>query len=278
MNSSRIFISYNYQDYKEASIIKDKLESFGLEVFTGEFNSGQDFYKKINYSVNSSDYFLILLSHHNEKSEWARFEMNKVRHDFYYRDVVILPVMISKVKKPYSLKNVKTFNLYENFESNLDKLSLYLKNIKYLDFNLISQYEFVDLITDLLVKLKFKIDGKEVIVSDFGVDIIASSRNNNQLVGSFTTNWIIECKFYRSARIDLSTIKKLSQQLLTNFPNYNGILITNSLITSTSVETLEIIKKKEKVNIELVDGRKLKQLLLNFPELIERYFNGKEGF
>ncbi|WP_047984592.1 TIR domain-containing protein [Ornithinibacillus californiensis] len=278
MKGSRVFISYNNQDYSKASIIKERLESVGLEVSIEEIETSNDIINDINYKISSSDYFIILLSEHYVESKWTEFEMNKIRSDFYYRNIVIIPVLISKVKKPYSLRNFKSFKLYEDFDNNLEYLSSYLKNIKYLDFDLISEYEFMNLVSELLVKLKFKIDNKEIRQLDYGVDIIASSINRNQLVDSFTTNWLIDCRFYKSSRVDLSSIKELSYQIRTNYPNYNGVLVTNSLITSTTLETLEIIRKKDKVNIFVVDGRKLKQLLLKYPELIEKFFFGIGGF
>lgn len=278
MRSSRVFLSYNHQDYHEASIIKMSLENVGLEVSTDSFESNNSFYREINHKVKTSDYFIILISHHTESSEWTKFEIEKIRHDFYYRDVVIIPVLISEVKKPNSLKNLKSFKLYEDFEKSLNELASYLKNIKYLDFDLIAGTDFENLITDLLIKLKFKIDDGKINQSDYGIDIVASSINRNQLVDNFTTNWLIQCKFYKNSRIDVSAIKQLTNQLVENFPNYNGIFITNSLITSTILETLDIMQRRNKVNIEVVDGRKLKQLLLKYPDLIEKFFYEKGGF
>lgn len=278
MKSSRVFLSYNHQDYHEANIIKMSLENVGLEVSIESFESNNSFTREINHKVKTSDYFIILISNHTESNEWTKFEIEKIRHDFYYRDVVIIPVLISRVKKPNSLKNLKSFNLYGDFEKNLKEFASYLKNIKYLDFDLISASEFENLITDLLIRLKFKIDYEKIHQFDNGVDIIASSINRNQLVDSFTTNWIVQCKFYKNSRIDVSAIKQLTNQLVENFTNYNGILITNSLISSTILETLEIIQKRKKVNIEVVDGRKLKQLLLKYPELIDKFFYGTGGF
>lgn len=277
MKNSRVFISYNYQDHFQASLIKERLRRVGLEVITVEIDIGKDFIKEIKYQISSSDYFIILISNHSIKSKWNTFEMTKIRNDFYHRNVVIIPVFISKVNKPYFLNNFKSFRLYDDFEKSLNELSSYLKNIQYLSFELISEDEFISLVSELLVKLKFRIENK-VRQLDYGVDIIASSTNRNQLVDSFTTNWIIECKFYKNSRVNLSAIKELSNQLLNNYTNHNGILVTNSLITSTTLETLDIIRKKNNVNIELVDGRKLKQLILKYPELIEKFFIGRGGF
>jgi len=272
-------MSYSYEDHTKALIIKERLQSVGLDVIANDFSFGENISKDINYKISSSDYFIILLSEHTNSNEWVNFEINSILKDFHYRDVIVIPILISKVKKPSSLKEYKTYNLYEDFEKNLKKLSSYLKNVVYLDFDMISGYEFEQLIADLLRKLNFKVQQPQVHAQRGSeIDIIASSTNKNSLLGTFTTKWIIECKFYKNSRIDLSSIKKLSSHLLNDYPNYNGILITNSLITSTVLETLEIIKKKEKVNIEVVDGRKLKQLILKYPKLIEKYFVERRGF
>lgn len=279
MRDSRIYMSYSYEDHTKALIIKERLQSVGLDVIANDFSFGENISKDINYKISSSDYFIILLSEHTNSNEWVNFEINSILKDFHYRDVIVIPILISKVKKPSSLKEYKTYNLYEDFEKNLKKLSSYLKNVVYLDFDMISGYEFEQLIADLLRKLNFKVQQPQVHAQRGSeIDIIASSTNKNSLLGTFTTKWIIECKFYKNSRIDLSSIKKLSSHLLNDYPNYNGILITNSLITSTVLETLEIIKKKEKVNIEVVDGRKLKQLILKYPKLIEKYFVERRGF
>lgn len=277
MNSSQVLISYNIEDHKEANIIGERLREVGINVIATELSPSQfeHVLQSINYRVNSNSYFILLLSQHSLKNEWTNIEINKILNNFYYRDVVIIPVILSNVKTPLALKTFKTFNLKNNFHHNLDELVNYLENIKYLDFNSLDAYGFHNLIADLLIKSKFKIEERAVRAFE-EVDFLASSKNNNQLVGNFTTKWLVECKFYNSARIDVTSIKHISKQLKTDFPNHNGLLITNSILTSTALETLEIIENKNNVNIKVVDGWKLKQLLLKYPNLIRKHFIGRE--
>ncbi|MDA1617289.1 restriction endonuclease [Bacillus cereus group sp. TH204-1LC] len=269
MRKSTIIISYMNNDYDTAQKIQLKLENLGLLVTL----SSSDIIEELSYSVNPEDYVILLISNFELGNKRNEDYLQEMIEEFYYRGVNLIPVILSGQKKSPILNNFIGFNLSHDFEKNLDKLARYLKNVNNFDFENINGYEFELLIRDLLKRMSFKIEDTDSECIDDRVDIIASSINRNQLVGNFKTKWIIECKFYRAERLDVNAIKKFTYLISNQYPNYKGILITNGVITSAAKEALKMLNKKEKVNVYIVDGGRLKQLLLKYPGLISTYFS-----
>lgn len=272
MRKSRVFISCNHYDYNAAEIIKLRLEQVGLEVFLSIPDTGGNFDTRLNYSVSPDDYVILLMSNFEKRDMEKWVNLDKIVKEFHYRDVNLIPVQLSGKRRYPILNKFIGFNLSTNYEENLDKLVSYLENINKLDLEKISGREFESLITDLLQKMNFKIE-KARFTAHNEIDLLARTINKNPLVGSFSTNWIIECKLYKTARLDVSTIRKFTYLISEKFPNHKGILITNGVITSAAREALDILSEKEKVSLYIVDGGQLKQLLLKYPDLIKKYFS-----
>ncbi|WP_411739856.1 restriction endonuclease [Peribacillus sp. S4] len=274
MRKSRVFISCIGYDYIAAEQIKERLEKVGLEVFF--IDRGENFNNRLTYAVSPDDYVILLMSDfyrigNESNDQWI--DLHRIVKEFHYRDVNLIPVYLSKMRKSSILNKFKGFNLYNDFEENLDKLVSYLENVNNLDFEEINGLEFQLLIIDLLKKLKFKIEEVKQRSKNFDIDILARSIHKNPLVGSFTTNWIIECKLHKTNRLDVSAIREFTYLISAQFPNHKGILITNGVITSSAREALEILGEKEKVSVYIVDGGQLKQLLLKYPDIINKYFS-----
>ena len=52
----------------------------------------------------------------------------------------------------------------------------------------------------------------------------------------------------------------------------NGMLITNGQLTSTALDWLEYNEKEKRISITVVDGIKLKLLILKHPKIVDEFF------
>lgn len=276
-HNPKIFLSYSYQDKQKSNIIAEALTNADLEVYYDQYeiNNGNSLTEMIYKSIKSSDYFVILISSESIKSKWVLHELNKfLSKEMYSRDIVIVPVLLSRCKLPETLKNREKFNLSSNFEKGLNKLVSYLKNIPYVDFKMLDAVLFEELIKDLLERLKFNINESYNRHTDYGFDIKATYNHKNPFGGTLKTNWIFQLKFYRNSRADISSLNKLSYLVSDNL---QGVLVTNGQLTSAARRWLNDNEKKEKTKIKVIDGIQLKELVLKYPDLVEKYFHREEG-
>lgn len=267
MKDSKIVILYLEDSYITAKKIQSRLKSEGLQVVL----KSSDFFKDVNYYTSPNDYVILLIPSLKHEDYLYKEDLVKIINEFNFRGINFITVNLGKRKDPLLNKFV-SFNLSQEENKTINKLAAYLTNIQFLDFEKISPWIFEELIADLLKKMSFNIETINMRVDGYEIDIIANSSNRNQLIGTFNNKWIIECKLYMHSRIDVNTIKRFKYLISEKFPSYRGILITNGIITSAAQEALEILNTKETGYIYIVDGGKLKELILKYPELVMKYF------
>jgi hypothetical protein len=111
-------------------------------------------------------------------------------------------------------------------------------------------HEFEDVVENLLSKMGFHIEGRQA-AADGGIDMIASKED--AIVGG---KYIIQCKRY-SGSVGNAVIRDLYGVVHSESAN-KGVLITNSTFTR------EARRFAEGKPIELIDGAKLQELLLQY--------------
>lgn len=279
-SSKRIFLSYSYSDKEQAIRIIDELNLNGLQVISDEsdYAFGKVISEKVFNSLEYGDVFILLLSKNmrNSRSFSAEFKefINKKLNP---RDITIIPVVLSSIRLPKFLNHLIKFNMRINFDVQLNNLVKYLTQIRFIDFNILDYYRFEQLIFALLKRLKLKdvhlIDSK----TDFGYDIEAVSRHKDPFGGYVETKWVITVKLYKHSRADISSLNNMSH-IVYNLPrDYNGVIITNGQLTSSAKDWLYYNEKENRPNITIIDGVKLKELILRYPDLVNEFFgNGGE--
>lgn len=119
-----------------------------------------------------------------------------------------------------------------------------------MNIDLLNGHEFEALIVELLEKMGFSI-GERKLTSDGGIDILAKN-HQPMLEGTY----IIQCK-RKSKKVGQPVIRDLYGVVHSKNAN-KGLLITNSTFTE------EAKKFAEGKQLELVDGEKLRSLLIQF--------------
>jgi hypothetical protein len=88
---------------------------------------------------------------------------------------------------------------------------------------------------------------------------------------------VFEFKYYKNARADINSLRQLSSYLEQLPMDFNGGLITNGILTSAAQEWLKENERRKRTNIRIIDGLKLKELILKHTDLVHEFFTGGRG-
>lgn len=276
----RIFISHQAGSGDIALRLADALTQRGLRPFLDEYDitPGENILSHLLYSVESSDFVLLLLpSGLSQESRWIRRELDKsLDYKIKSRNVSVVPVFLGRrpVVSPFSSSVSFSLDLDASprlIDNQIDRIAEYLRNLPRVDFEILSPVQFEELIFALLGKLHLN-DVTRARNADFGFDMEAKSRVRNPFGGYSFITWLIEVKFTKSARVDISTLHQLSHYLEHHPVEINGVVVTNGQLTSTAREWLEDNARSKRTSLTVVDGTQLKELILKHPSLVETFF------
>lgn len=141
---------------------------------------------------------------------------------------------------------------------------------KDIDFLKLSDSEFEEVCFELLIKLGFKGLVWRRGGSDSGRDIEGRFSVNNPLVESYDEKWFFECKRYKSG---------ISPELLNSKIAWADaekpkhlVIFVSSYITDGSRTWLDKISIEKYYSIHVIEGKRLKNLLLRFSDIVTKYF------
>ena len=277
---ARFFISHADRQTELARKLANGLADAGLVPIldSSSLGVGDDLLRHVLYSVESSDIVLLLLPEgQSSDARWFRHEINEViSYKLRSRNISIVPVYLGR--KPSSARELGGIFFSIDFDEygepsarSIEKIASSLRYLPRIQFDLLSPFEFESLVIALLEKLRF-FDIVQNSTHDNGFDLQASTRARNPFGGIGVITWLIEIKFRSDSRADISSLYQLSTRL-EKFPlETNGVLITNGQLTSTAREWVEQNRKKKRTSITIVDGIQLREMLIKYPALVDRFF------
>jgi hypothetical protein len=140
-----------------------------------------------------------------------------------------------------------------------------------IQFEQISPRGFENLCYDLLVKYNFHNLIWREGGADNGRDIEASFIFNNTIKNK-ETKWFFECKHYTSGGVPPEHLNSKIAWADAELPN-SIVIFVSSYLTNNARTWLEKISPQKQYEIICIEGEELKERLLNYPDLIERYFS-----
>jgi uncharacterized protein with PQ loop repeat len=107
-----IFLSHDHEDKQFVRRLDSDLKNAGVRVWVdeAEMRIGDDIKKKINYGLNNSEYFGIIISSHSVASEWVDYELNLAASSRKKREK-ILPIRIDNCPLPKKLEEMGILNV-----------------------------------------------------------------------------------------------------------------------------------------------------------------------
>ncbi|WP_321288276.1 restriction endonuclease [uncultured Sunxiuqinia sp.] len=139
-----------------------------------------------------------------------------------------------------------------------------------IDFSKISPNEFERLCFELLLKYGFSQIIWRQGGADNGRDIEGYFDFNNPIANQ-RTKWFFECKHYTSGGVPPEHLNSKMAWADAEQPSYLVIFVS-SYITTAARTWLESIKLTKQYKIIVIEGEELKGRLVQFPDLIERFF------
>jgi hypothetical protein len=141
---------------------------------------------------------------------------------------------------------------------------------KDIDFAAIDWKQFEELCFDMLVNFKYHSLVWRQGGHDKGRDIEACFKVKDTIVEPYHEKWFVECKHHQGG----ITINDLSEKIdwaRSERPSH-FLLMTNSHLTQGTREWLSKQEKKLDFKIHLLEGKQIKRLLLQIPDLAIKYF------
>jgi hypothetical protein len=142
-----------------------------------------------------------------------------------------------------------------------------------IDFSLLSDTLLEELCYDLLVRRGFQSLSWRQGPHDKGRDIEGEFEALNPLVGRYTERWFFECK-HHSRGVGKSELSSATEWADVEKPDHLVLLVVPH-ITNQCREWLDEKRKRTSYRIHTLEGKQLKNLILQYDELIGRYFLNK---
>ena len=139
-----------------------------------------------------------------------------------------------------------------------------------IDFSKLTGRKFEELCLDLLNRVGFHSLGWRQGGADQGRDIEALSSANNPLLGVWGESWFFECKNL-SGGVSVNDLAEKIVWADAERPEH-FVIVTSTYVTTNAIAWLRAIRKSKSYQIHTVDGKRLKKVIMSFPELMERYF------
>ena len=267
----RVFLSYAQGDNVIARQIVEALKKAGLKVWFDEWalRAGDSIAQRIDQAVETSDLFIVLLSPRSVKSKWVQKELNAaLSRELTLRAVTV--ILIEDCEIPSLLANRLYLDLRSDLEGGIKRLIQRLGVASDIVFSRLDGRIFENLVADLLTALGFLIE-RQPIGPNSGFDFRAKYITHDPFGAQKEESWLVEVKFYRSQRVSVSALQQMLGYMTVS-GSQRGLVVTNGQLTSVARNFLDEVSSRFGQELRLIDGTELTHLLLQHPQLVERYF------
>lgn len=268
----QVFLSFAHDDRRVADMVAEALRDAGLRVWfdAWELAVGDSIAVRIDRAIASSDIILVLLSKHSVVSQWVRHELGSaLSAELRDRAVTVIPALIEDCDIPPVLADRNYLDLRKDLAAGIQRLVRQLRAASDLDFSKLDAGSFEEMVGTLLDSLGFLVQ-RPLINRD--VDFIASYRSRDPFGAEETTVWFVEVKFYRDQRVSITSLRQMLRALALAGGGRRGLVVTNGRLTSVARTFLAESKEKSGREIRVIDGTELVSLLIQYPEVVNRYF------
>ena len=287
---NRIFISSTRDGsavaHELASRLRNERLQPVLDLYEAEISS--DWLRHVLYGAESSDTVLLIVPDSHQRGGRIHSELDKqLKHKLKSRSISVVFLYLGRRRPLPNLNDQVAFFLGEgrygysssrNPEKTLAEVVTYLSNVPKVRFEEIGPYEFERMVVALLKRLSFfEIEGAGRL-NDSGFDLLAKTKMRNPFGETSFVRWAIEIKYSKNSRADIVSLQKLSYYLEDRSTDFHGVVITNGQLTSTAIEWIEKNEREKRTSITIVDGVKLRQLVLKHPRIVDEFFGHRSDW
>lgn len=276
----RVFLSYSYKDKQKVDQLTNQLLDSGVTLLADkDLKPGEQWHDAIQYRLQSSDYIIIFFSENSLKSDWLRFEYEQAFLNYAKdRHINILPVKLDNTPLPDNLKEFQLVDFDTIVNTNYDRLLSKMVNLEAINFDILSSSKFEAMILELLNRMNFQRVEWQQTISNRGFDFMAEYYARDPFGLMEKQTWIIEFKLYKNARFDLQSVRSIIESYkYIQRKDAKLALITNSQFTSVVKDYLDQVRNTDFIDIRLIDGFQLKEIISAHPDMVQRYFTDESG-
>jgi hypothetical protein len=270
----QVFLSYASEDKAIATRLADALKNSGVTVWfkDWELAAGDSIVSRIEQAVASSDLIIVLLSPSSVASRWVQAELSAaLSRELRDRAITVLPALIDDCDIPPLLADRVYIDLRQDFAGGVKRLVAQLAVAPNLEFSNLHAHAFESLVADLLVRLGFSVQRMST-TRDAGFDFMASYRSRDPFGAERTETWLVEVKLYREQRVSVSVLQQLLGYLVISPGTRRGLVVTNGRLTSEARKFLTESTERSGQQLRVIEGTELTSLLIQHPDLVQRYF------
>jgi len=275
-----VYLIYAAEDTQAAQFVAsqaDAGQSADIRPIRSSRNGLSGWKRAIDQQLQASDFVVIMLSPSSVESAWARWEADRALRleDLADRDITLVPAIIENCEVPPEFADIQMLDA--RGEEGLARLRRQLSFASKIDWARLGPQRFEALVTDLLLALGFRQTGQDTLRSEGRLsvpDMVLSYPYIDPFGIPIEETWIVEIKFYSSAKADLKAVHQVAEDVSRLPSSAWGLLVTNGRLTSVTRHWLAE-EGSRLARLRVIEGQELKRLLLFSADLIERYFDGR---
>ncbi|MDT3438265.1 TIR domain-containing protein [Pseudofrankia sp. BMG5.37] len=263
----RIFLSYAHQDHDWALHVAGALAKCGENVWLDNLSAahGRNWQEQILDAISVRDAVVILLTNHTVQTSWVE-ALDR-------REVDVIPALLAPVEIPARLAGRTAVDMTVGIEPTVQELVDRVERGASLDLRNLGPEVFERLVADLLQRYGYAVADTST-GPDRGYDFRINYDDRLGLLEPVT--YIVEVKAYRKGRPSVEVVHRLAAKL-DSFPDdVRGLLVANTQLTSVARDRLEVESARRGGRIRLLDGPRIRSLLLEHPDLMAKYRNAPE--
>ncbi len=273
----RVRISYAEIDSATARRVVAQLAADGVLVDQANYSASvQGSAGLVGTVLAAGDCLIVLLSPGAVESAELRPILEGVGSgELSSRDITVILAMIEDCEVPDELRDYCLLDMRTSFSEGVSTLARKLRSASRLDFSKLNDDEFQRLALNVAERLGFvewALDGTDQPAGDAAsipADTVLAHRDMPTAVSAET--WVIAARLYPQARVDLRSLRRLRENVHKHAGLKGGLLVTNTHLTSAAQHWLRETQNDPPM-IQVIDGARLKTLLLQYDDLAEKYF------
>ena len=251
-NEQRTFLVGADSDRDAINKLADDLREAGIRV--------DGIRSSVPGDVDVGDLFVLVLSPNSIRTPLVE---ELPTQSLERRGVDVIPAVIEDCAVPARI----AARLPVDSTMRVDGLVRRLQTNAMIDLDILGPERFEQLLSDLLFRLDFKRDSRiPGQIADRGIDFVATFQDAEGF--GIPTQYLIQAKFGRSSYRDVAQLVSLVRDA---GPAWRGMIVTNGRLTSVTGRQLERAQA-EGIEVQVIDGPRLRALLLNHSDLIAEYF------
>lgn len=276
----RVFLSYAYEDRPVAERLANSMRERGLNTWFDqwEVSSTDSIADRIRDAIQASDVLVVLITDASARSSWVTREIEEARSPHLRpRRLAIVPVVVGDAQIPNELSALRSVRLTDAGDPVDSTVVAEVERLLAVDLSSLDPLRFESLVADLLPRLGFTSIRSESALAGLRFDFEATFVLPDPFGDVREQLWLIEARHHRTQRISPNVIAELAGRLFVLPSNYVAAVITSGTLTSAAREYVDRLRRERSLELRLIEGDDLRQLIARYGDLVDRYFRGDDA-